>query len=81
MIRIGILGDIGSGKSYSVNQVVEKVVNIIGKDITVNFSEKMRKGEVKETLADIDLAKRILNWSPKVDIDLGLKMCINEYMK
>lgn len=63
--------DIGSGKSISLNYIK----NYINKHNKVewNYSSE-RIGDVKHTKADI---RKILElgWSPKIDIEDGLKLC------
>lgn len=62
----GQIFNIGTGKNYSVLQLAE----LIGgeKDFI-----PPRKGEARETLADITKANRILNWKPTVDLEDWLK--------
>lgn len=67
--------NIGSGMSYSVDEIVRKLVNISGQKAVVNYKNKRRKNEIMDTIADIKKAKKKLNWEPKVDIDGGLKAC------
>ena len=52
-----IIFNIGSGTNFSVDEIVKKVVNIIGKKIKISYSGNVREGEIKETLADVKLAK------------------------
>ena len=42
---------------------------------------KFRKDEIKNLYPSIAKAKKILNWTPKVKINLGLKKTINYYKK
>jgi len=58
--------NIGCGKNYSINQIA-KMVNSNIKYIPA------RQGECKNTLADISKAKKILNFSPKIDIKNWIK--------
>lgn len=58
--------NIGTGKNYSINQLAQ----IIGGQ-TINLDP--RPGEAKDTLADISLAKKILNWQPRVSLEEGVR--------
>ncbi len=60
--------NIGSGKNYSVNAIA----NFIGGKIAFI---PQRPGEIKHTLADITLAKKLLGWEPRVDMEEGIKQC------
>lgn len=65
--------NIGSGTSYSVGEIVEKLIVISGKKIHVNFKGGRRKHEIQDTRADIRKAKKFLKWEPIIGIDEGLK--------
>ena len=69
--------NIGQGKSYSVYEVTEIVQNILGTKKPCISKNQIRKMEILETLADIELAKKELKWSPKYDFRKGLR----EYIK
>lgn len=49
--------NIASGKSTSVNQLVEKISEVMGKEIEPIYAEK-RPGDVKHSLAETSLAKK-----------------------
>jgi len=69
-IKQGEVINIGSGKNYSIN----KIASI--------FSNKIKyiacRLEPYKTLADISLAKNLLNWQPKVKLKQGIKKLINK---
>ena len=65
-IKGGEVINIGSEKSQSVNYLAK----LISKKV-VYLSP--RPGDVRHTQADISLAKELLNWQPKVDLEQGLK--------
>ena len=78
--KFGIF-NIGYGKSYSVEQVVKRLVNIHGKKVRVTYTNERRKNEVADCYADISKAKKELNWKPRVSIDDGLKNVYRLYKK
>lgn len=59
---IGSVFNIGTGTNYSINEIA-KMYNHPSKNIPA------RLGEMRETLANIDKAKTILNWSPKIILE------------
>lgn len=65
--------NIGSGISYSVDEIVKQMIMISGRNITVNYRNKRRKNEIMKTVADISKAKKLLDWKPKIDLDEGIK--------
>ncbi|MHB1105253.1 MAG: NAD-dependent epimerase/dehydratase family protein [Lutibacter sp.] len=69
--------NLGTGVSTSVKNVLEMLVKLSNSKAKVVFSEIVRKGEVLDTIADITKIKKELNWHPKVTIEEGLQLCIN----
>lgn len=63
--------NVGSGKTISINKIV-KILG--GKKIHI----PKRPGEPDCTFADIRLIKKELKWSPKINIETGIKLLINE---
>jgi len=63
---IGEIFNVGTGKNYSVLDIAK----MIGGEYM--FTEP-RRGESKETLADIDKAKKLLNYEPKTDLKDWIK--------
>ena len=68
--------NIGYGKSYSVLEVAEKLVELSGRRVQIKSLGEKRRGEVADTIADIRKAKNLLKWRPTVDIDEGLESLI-----
>jgi UDP-glucose 4-epimerase len=61
--------NIGSGKTYSVNQLVK---NLGGKTVYV----PKRPGEPDCTWANISKARKLLKWKPKVKFNKGVKVLL-----
>lgn len=73
--RSKVLGkaiNIGTGKQTSINQLVKILAKITGKKLEV-IHKSQRIGDVKYSLADITLAKELLNWEPKISLESGLR--------
>lgn len=62
--------NIGSENTYSVNQLVELLVGDV-----VHIPK--RPGEPDCTWADISKAKKLLNWQPKVNLEEGVGILLN----
>lgn len=69
--------NLGSGESYSVEEIVNKVILTLGKKVEVNYLNEYRPNEVLDTIAEISKANRILSWEPKIKLDEGLGYCIS----
>jgi len=64
--------NIGGGSRVSVNKVIEILENIIGEKARTAYTEK-QKGDMKDTVADISRAQKLLGYKPKVKLEEGLK--------
>lgn len=58
--------NIGIGKGFSNQQLVDAVKKISGVDFKVNFGLR-REGDPDELVADSSRARKMLNWRPKYD--------------
>ena len=63
---------IGPTKSCSISEIAEKIIQLSDKPITPKYDVTKPEGD-KDRAADVSKAERILNWSPKVGLDEGLK--------
>ncbi len=65
--------NIGSGRSYKILEIIN-IINQISKKRVKFFNQNVKlRGEVKNTCANIQKAKKILKWKPKTNIKKGLK--------
>lgn len=74
----GKVYNIGCGKRITINELVEKLNKILGKNLKPKY-EPARPGDVKHTLADITLAKKELKFNPQTSFEEGLKKTIEWY--
>lgn len=68
---IGEVFNIACAKETSLNQLIDLLKEIIGKDIKPDYQES-RKGDVLCSLADISKARKILGYNPEVELKEGL---------
>ena len=61
----GEIVNIGTGRGYSVNAIAD----LLGGD--KKYLES-RRGDARTSIADISLAKNILNWEPEVSLEEGI---------
>lgn len=69
--RPGGVYNIGTGVSTSIRQLAEAAIEITGRTAEVVYREP-RAGEVRESLADISLARSELGYQPRFDLRRGL---------
>ena len=63
--------NIASGEGHSLNDLLNIMREVTGKEFTVNYSPE-RKYDVPEIYLDIDKAKNELNWSPQISLEVGI---------
>ena len=65
--------NIGSGKSYSVEEIAKLLISNSAKEIDLEFSNEIRENEVLDTVADVSKLQNVLNWKAMIDFKHGLK--------
>ena len=74
----GLSFNIGSGTPISINTLTKKINKRLKKNTTYHYKEK-RAGDVKDSLADITLAKKYIDYNNKITLDTGLDLTVNWY--
>ena len=77
----GHIINLGSGKPIKMKNIILKICKLIGSGKPKFGKIKFRKDEIKKLFPSISKAKKVLNWFPKIGINLGLKKTINYYRK
>ena len=67
--------NVGSGKSLTVNQLLETIGSLIGKASKAEYLPP-REGDIRESLADITKIRESLMFAPKYDVENGLRETI-----
>jgi len=74
--------NLGSGKEYSVREIVEAFERQLGEKITIEQDpERIRKVDRKHLVADITKLKSYIDWQPEVSIGEGIKTLLDEELK
>jgi len=71
--------NIGSGYEISIGDLAEKIISLVGKRAKLVKDKKRarpKKSEVERLLADNSKARKLLGWSPRVNLDTGLRKTI-----
>ncbi len=74
----GKVFNIACGQTTSLLQLLDKLNRLLGTDVKP-IHEPPRAGDVRESLADISQARRILGYEPQVGFDEGLGRSIEYY--
>lgn len=67
------------GKNYSVIQVIDTILGKMGRVDLAPRYEGQWKGEIPHQHIENDTAKDLIDWNPKIDLELGLEMTIPWY--
>lgn len=74
--------NISSGKSYKIEYMLNKLIEIADVDIEVLIDkEKFRPAEVSNFMGNSDKLRKILNWKPMIDINEGLNKTLDYWIK
>jgi len=74
------LYNVGYGKSFSVKEIVRKIIKISGKNVTIKHD--ITKPSINTKLALIsEKAREELGWEPKTTLEEGIKKTIEWYKK
>ncbi len=70
--------NVGCGRAYNLLDLIAGINRALGTHIEPIF-DAPRAGDVRESLADISLARKLLGYEPKVDFEEGLRRTIDHY--
>jgi UDP-glucose 4-epimerase len=70
--------NIACGMETTVNDLAQKIKDIMGKDIELEHSEP-KEGEIIRSFADITKAKTFLDFTPKFSLENGIKTTIEHF--
>jgi UDP-glucose 4-epimerase len=75
---VGRTINVACGESYNLVQLVEGINRVLGTRLEPIF-EPARAGDVRDSLADITLARELLGYEPTIDFDDGLRRTVEYY--
>ena len=77
----GEIINLGSGKPTKIKKIIKNVVNLVGSGKPIFGKVRFRKDEINKLYPNLNKAKKLINWAPKTDLNLGLKKTISFYKK
>jgi UDP-N-acetylglucosamine 4-epimerase len=72
--------NIAVSENFSVNYMFERIIEILGIEAKPQYREA-RKGDVRNSLADISKAKNLLGYAPKFTFAEGLPITVKFFAK
>ena len=67
--------NMGNPNEFTIQELAEKVIDLTGSNSKIIY-KTLPEDDPKQRQPNIDLAKKILNWSPKIELEDGLKRTI-----
>ena len=65
--------NVGSGRSYSINQVAQNLARVLDKEyLEPEITGRCRVGDIRNCFADISRARKVLGYESKVTLADGL---------
>ena len=68
----GLAINIGTGSRYTLNQTLALLEKITGRSAKANYAQP-REGDIRDSQAEITLAKNVLGYHPRIGFEEGLK--------
>ena len=74
---VGQVINVANGVRVTLNALLDILKNLTGRtDVQAQYAEP-RQGDVRDSLADISLARSLLNYQPRVGLEEGLNLTID----
>ncbi|HKS30417.1 MAG TPA: SDR family oxidoreductase [Pyrinomonadaceae bacterium] len=74
---VGHVINIANGQRTTLNELLEVLKGLVGKDGVVPDYKEPRAGDVRHSLADITRARQMLGYEPRVGLEDGLRKTID----
>ncbi len=68
----GQVFNVGSGESFTVCEVAERIAAVLGRPIAPEITGRYRVGDIRHCFADITRARQVLGFEPHVTLEAGL---------
>jgi dTDP-glucose 4,6-dehydratase len=81
---VGKVVNIGTGTDISIEELVKKILGLMGKQGEIEVEDRRirpEKSEVMQLLSDTRLAQKLFQWAPRYTLEDGLRETIEWYRK
>lgn len=72
--------NLGTGESHSLNELVDRLNDVLGTDIEPTYSENTMTNYVHDTLADVSKMREATGWEPRIGFEEGLRTVCAPYL-
>jgi UDP-N-acetylglucosamine/UDP-N-acetyl-alpha-D-glucosaminouronate 4-epimerase len=74
----GKVVNVGAGARHTLNEIIAMLNKIFSREVNPNYGP-VRQGDVRESHADISLARKLLGYEPRVRFEEGLRRTVEWY--
>ena len=71
--------NIGKGKPDQLMKLIKLIEVNYQKKFKIEYTKNIPNGDIKKTFSNVNKAKKLIKWSPKVNLDVGIKKFVNWY--
>jgi nucleoside-diphosphate-sugar epimerase len=75
----GKVMNLASDRNYSVNHIAREMARLLEVRFNPTY-EPPRAGDVRDSLADITIARNVLGWEPRISLEEGLKRTVEAFV-
>ncbi|MFC7227267.1 NAD-dependent epimerase/dehydratase family protein [Salinirubellus salinus] len=72
--------NLGTGESYSLNELVERLNEVLGTDVDPEYEPLTMKNYVHDTMAEVSKMREATGWEPEIPFDEGLERVCAPYL-
>jgi Nucleoside-diphosphate-sugar epimerases len=73
---VGVSGsvlNVATGRATTVNELAETIASILGRSLERD-DQPERTGDIRDSWADVTLARELLGWEPRIGLEEGLRL-------
>jgi len=71
--------NIGKGKPDQLMELIKLIEINYKKKFKIEYTKNIPNGDIKKTFANVNKAKKLIKWKPKVNLDEGIKRFVKWY--
>jgi nucleoside-diphosphate-sugar epimerase len=71
--------NVGSGKSVSVEEVLQEIKSVTGKDKSIQDMGMERPNEIFDLFSDISRISKDIHWKPQINLHEGISRCLRAF--
>ena len=71
--------NIGKGKPDKLMDLIDLLQKNYGKKFKIKFRDKIPQGDIKKTFSNISMAKKLINFKPKTNLNNGIRKFVDWY--